>query len=552
MIRSGFMGSMLRVEALEPRCMLDGNVSAQVLAGDLVISGDNQDNLIEITPTGQSGAYMVEGLGDTTVNDQSDPVLVSGVRDDFRIYMGAGDDTVVLQGHQPPIGAMGASEAPFLILSVPGDLWIRTFAGNDTVLINGVNVGHSAHVKTYDGDDRVLVGGTHLDHVIVGAEAQRSETCDFMTANVYIAKDLRIITHGGRDVVGVAEGGFYEGVIVQIGRNLIINSSTGDDRIGVGVVIARPLPCGLDGGAAPVDYGPIVHVGWDMVVGASTGDNLVEIAVVSSLDGVLPILPELSSEEDLENSDSENGCPDMFGEPRVSVHKSLVVTTLTGRDYVGLGVGQILVPMPMTDRAENGNDNGTDPMASRLYVKKYVTVVTSSGEDQVGINDAWFGRNLVVNTGLGNDHLGIDNTTAARNAYLYTSLGNDNVWISRMDVARGFRLYTGAGSDNVSLGDYFRMDDDGPYFGVRAKYAKVFTSSGEDYVNLVDSYFDDLLRVDLGPDDDELWAIANRAARAYLYGRHGDDGITEDVDDFNDFDMLKVRWFEDENARRFG
>jgi apolipoprotein N-acyltransferase len=31
-------------------------------------------------------------------------------------------------------------------------------------------------------------------------------------------------------------------------------------------------------------------------------------------------------------------------------------------------------------------------MASRLYVKKYVTVVTSSGEDQVGINDAWFGR----------------------------------------------------------------------------------------------------------------------------------------------------------------
>lgn len=555
MVRMWHAGSKLRVEALEPRWMLDGNVTAQVLGGDLFIRGDSQGNAIQILPAAEVGVYVVEGLWNTTINNQSSPVELRGIRDDFRIDTGSGDDTVILQGKVPLLTGASEVDAPSTgILAIPGDLWIRTFAGHDTVLINGVRVGHSAYVKTYGGDDRVIVGGTYFDGMVGATSAAlRNEIGYAYAADVQIAKYLHIDTHDGHDVVGIGVAattmyvdGYSNGVapVVDVGRSLFVNTLTGDDIIGIGVgLIDTPQPASGDLHAAATngasnDGGPVVNVAWDVIVNASTGNNTVGIAVADILDDGLPPLEPYDEIDNTAVTDVAS-TSDVNGYPVVNIDRSLTVITLTGNDHIGLGINQSF------DTVANAtSDSANDSMMAELYVKKYVTILTSSGMDYVGIQDAWFGRNLLVDTGLGNDSLMLDSIYVGRNAQLNTSLGNDNVWISCLDVYRGFRLYSSLGNDNISIGTYVPVQNIENHFGIRAKYAKIFTSTGIDNLDIVDSYFADMLYVDLGPDNDTLYAVANSSAVAYLYGGPGEDGVNDNVRTGNSFDKLKIRWFE--------
>src|SRR5262245_51472265 len=89
--------SRLKVEWLEPRAMLAGNVLASVnAAGLLTITGDANANEVEVIQTA-ADTYLVTGV-DTTINGgtEFEAAGVTGVSVDLR----AGDDIFTFTGSQ--------------------------------------------------------------------------------------------------------------------------------------------------------------------------------------------------------------------------------------------------------------------------------------------------------------------------------------------------------------------------------------------------------------------------------------------------------------------
>ena len=139
----------LTVESLESRNLMAGNVTADVVAGSLILQGDGQSNGVVIMPVFaagrvQPGAFMVRGAeweGPTTINGQSQ-FLFRFVNDDIEIRMAGGQDLVILGGNGNRIG-------------ITDDLIIDTGDGGDAVWVSDVDVGGRVQVNTGSGRDEV-------------------------------------------------------------------------------------------------------------------------------------------------------------------------------------------------------------------------------------------------------------------------------------------------------------------------------------------------------------------------------------------------------------
>src|SRR4051794_38591990 len=83
-------GHRCTFENLESRCMLAGNVSAQIVKGNLVLKGDNSNNVIEITST-TTGSITITGTS-TNVNSLSTPVTLSGFTGNIQMNLKGGND----------------------------------------------------------------------------------------------------------------------------------------------------------------------------------------------------------------------------------------------------------------------------------------------------------------------------------------------------------------------------------------------------------------------------------------------------------------------------
>jgi hypothetical protein len=121
-------GRVLRLENLEQRHLLAGNVTVAVTNGDLVITGDGSSNFVEISATVNAGEYVVKGLflnAVTKINQGTNAVTVSGVTDDFNINLNGGNDKI-------RIGSLAQ------VLKIPDDITMNTQVGNDTVIMQRV------------------------------------------------------------------------------------------------------------------------------------------------------------------------------------------------------------------------------------------------------------------------------------------------------------------------------------------------------------------------------------------------------------------------------
>src|SRR5262245_43598107 len=106
----------LAVERLEERRLLAGNVTASVVNGNLVVSGDSASNDVVIaqTPSG----IVVLGQPGTTINGGASFTAV-GVTGDVRVTLGGGNDTLQAA------------------VAVPRDLTIDLGSGDDAVTFGG-------------------------------------------------------------------------------------------------------------------------------------------------------------------------------------------------------------------------------------------------------------------------------------------------------------------------------------------------------------------------------------------------------------------------------
>jgi hypothetical protein len=125
--------------------LLAGDVTAQIVRGDLVIRGDNADNGITITAGTVAGTVVITGINAggaaTNVNGTANgSVTLSGVTDDFKIKMKGGNDIVTLSN-----------------LTIRNSLKLKLGKGNDTATLTSVTVSDEAEIRARRGDDNLMI-----------------------------------------------------------------------------------------------------------------------------------------------------------------------------------------------------------------------------------------------------------------------------------------------------------------------------------------------------------------------------------------------------------
>jgi hypothetical protein len=155
------------VETLESRTLLAGNVTAVVEDGDLRITGDAEDNLVDVMVV--NGDIVVQGVDGTTVNGSSDPFVAfagtTTIAGDLEARLRGGDDTLRLFGP----------------LTVAGRTSVRDHRGVTRLGITDVTFARDVRVTTGRGADEVSIAGSTF------------------------ARDLRINADGGDNLVSIFE-----------------------------------------------------------------------------------------------------------------------------------------------------------------------------------------------------------------------------------------------------------------------------------------------------------------------------------------------------------
>jgi hypothetical protein len=135
----------LSLEFLEDRRLLAGDITAQVIRGDLVIRGDNADNGVAITAGSIAGTIVITGINAggaaTNVNGTANgAITLSGFTDDFSIKLKGGNDIITISN-----------------LTVHDSLKLKLGEGNDSATFTGVTVADNAKIKGSRGVDSVTI-----------------------------------------------------------------------------------------------------------------------------------------------------------------------------------------------------------------------------------------------------------------------------------------------------------------------------------------------------------------------------------------------------------
>lgn len=196
------------LESLEARTLLS-NVTAEFQNGDLRISGDGNDNSVEITQT--PSGFIVRGLDGTGINGRppnggsflatNEPV------DDVHVSFAAGGDNSIL----------------LIDLDIEDDLIVRGGDGRDAVGVVAGRVGDDVKIKTQNGNDLALVQLLSADIVNINTGNGRDKAVVLGVPNESIVNKMTIKTGNGSDEVLVA--GY------TTNGNVSINTGSGNDAV---------------------------------------------------------------------------------------------------------------------------------------------------------------------------------------------------------------------------------------------------------------------------------------------------------------------------------
>jgi hypothetical protein len=209
-------------ESLEGRQLMAVLVS--VTGGDLVVTGDNQADQVQIIQSLQNGTpipgrYFITGQNGTTINGQTGGQFFANVTDDIRINLNGNNDRLTLGN-----GING----DFI---VPDDLEINMGEGADVVTIDRITVRDDATILTGNGNDSVSVKATigALAGVDNGANdliIDTGERADNVSLqNVFVRRNLTVNTgiDNFTDVVDM--------LFMNVGNNTNISTGDGSDLV---------------------------------------------------------------------------------------------------------------------------------------------------------------------------------------------------------------------------------------------------------------------------------------------------------------------------------
>lgn len=240
----------LRLETLEDRWMLAGNVTAELVGDDLIVTGNRFSNQIEVADNG-NGVDVI-GLNDTKINGVPNGVKsFDQITGNLRIRMNAGEDTVVVSdvgsgAYDESSGADNEVLGRIVISGGPGRNIVLVYSPNDSfpringlsilggdaadcAYVYGVDIEDSAattdlFVRLGGGDDTLVMdsdediesfvaGNTQID-VGAGNDQVKISKHFFTTPGA----SLRAILGAGNDLLAAIDSSFNGDVRVFGGR----------------------------------------------------------------------------------------------------------------------------------------------------------------------------------------------------------------------------------------------------------------------------------------------------------------------------------------------
>jgi hypothetical protein len=202
----------LSFQQLEDRKVFAGDVSADVVNGNLVITGDSASNQIEVTQTALNW-YKVTGLNGTEINGRADRLF--RVTGGMTMNMNGGNDVVKIGGE-------------IFDIDIDGALTVNGGSGIDTVTLLNADVDGNITIDTDDGADIVRVSAIFgLGNLTIRTDAGADE----VDVNVStISGFTNIDTGSENDVVDLLFAKFNGG--------LKVNTQAGEDSINLEIVQA--------------------------------------------------------------------------------------------------------------------------------------------------------------------------------------------------------------------------------------------------------------------------------------------------------------------------
>lgn len=194
------------VQSLEVRNLLAGNVLAVVNAGDLILTGDNQANQVDVVV--ENGDIVVRGRDSTTINGSATAfVAVSGatsLSDDLFVRLGHGDDVLFVEGVSVGGNAVvsaqsGNNSIGLQSTSVGRSLVVGSNRGSDIVNLDDVNVGRDLRISTGRLNDTIQLIDTTIGRSVSIHSGRHDDTVVFDTSTV--SGHARLVTGAGADNV---------------------------------------------------------------------------------------------------------------------------------------------------------------------------------------------------------------------------------------------------------------------------------------------------------------------------------------------------------------
>jgi hypothetical protein len=234
--------------------LLAGDVTLNVVHGNLILQGDELDNKVLITAAEEPGSYVVSGLDGTNLVQEGEPAstefIVTGVHS-VRARLGAGNDLIALVGanfrgdvainagaddDRVFVGTGG--DAPELVGLLPADL--------------SVGVRHSLTINAGNGNDQVSVDDVAIGRGLVIHAGFGNDTATLGSSAVADEPGARLRVQGGVHV-GLGEGN--DGLTmnqIRAQRAIVVQGGAGDNSVNANMTSSHTMAVRGGGGVDTV------------------------------------------------------------------------------------------------------------------------------------------------------------------------------------------------------------------------------------------------------------------------------------------------------------
>lgn len=192
----------LRLQPLESRNPLAGNIIGNLVGTTLALGGDAADNQLVVTEVAPN-QIQVTGLTGTTINGAPSQLFTANLIESVVIRTAEGDDQVKVEN-------LSLADTP------NGYLGIFTSRGNDIVKLSNVTTTQQIRIDGGVENDRISARQTSTNGLFL-VNGEHGD--DHVRLSWVKAKDLKVETHGGVDRVSMYQAKALNDIAVNTGQD---------------------------------------------------------------------------------------------------------------------------------------------------------------------------------------------------------------------------------------------------------------------------------------------------------------------------------------------